>query len=109
VKNYIQDGQVIDFVLAFDVIGGTAYYINDIVVVAVQSVKAGKRAPMLCSGVVELPKNPGEAFLQGQATYWDGVNKRLTLNPSGTKRCGFTAEPALAGDANVRIFLYALS
>ena len=108
-KNYIQDGQIIDFIATTNTVAGQAYYINDIVVVAMLTVKAGQRCPMLCNGVVELPKAPSETFLQGQILYWDNVAKRLTLNSSGTKRCGFTAEPASFGDTNCRIYLYALS
>jgi len=108
-KNYIQDGQIIDFIATSNFVSGTAYSINDIVVVAMQTVAAGKRCPMLCSGVVELPKNPSETFLQGQLLYWDDTNKRLTRTASSNKRCGFSAEPAASGDMNCRIYLYALS
>lgn len=112
-KNYVQDGQVIDFVVTSNTVSGRAYFINDIVVVACASVTASPakpaRCPMLIYGVVELPKNPSEVFVQGQVVYWDNINSRLTLNASGTKRCGFSAEPAASGDANCRVYIYALS
>ncbi len=113
-KNYVQDGQIIDFTVTSSKVGGQAYYINDIVVVALQSVTASPakpaKCPMLIYGVVELPKNPSEVFAQGQVLYWGDTNKRLTLsNTFPNKRCGFSAEPALSGDANCRIYIYALS
>ena len=112
-KNYIQDGQVIDFLVTSNTVGGQAYYINDIVVVACLSVAATpaapKRCPMLIYGVVELDKALGETFSQGQVLYWNDSLKKLTRNVTGNKRCGFSAEPASSTDANCRIYLYALS
>ena len=108
-KNYIQDGQIIDFIAPSNTVAGTAYLINDIVVVAMLTVPAGQRCPMLCSGVVELPKNPSDTFQQGDLLYWDNTNKRLTRTQSGNKRCGFSAEPAASGDVNCRVYIYALS
>jgi len=112
-KNYVQDGQFIDFVMTSSTVAGTAYYINDIVVVAAASVVASPakpaRCPMLTYGVVELPKNSPEVFVQGQVLYWDNTNKRLTLVSSSNKRCGFSSEPALAGDNTCRVYIYALA
>ena len=108
-KNYRGDGETVDMTLGFDVTGGVAYIIQDIVAVAVQTVKAGKRAPMLMMGMVEMPKKPTDVMPPGKAVYWDNTNKYLTTTSSSNKKFGYTVESAASGDTTVTAYLYALS
>lgn len=108
-KNFRGEGEAVDMVVTFNCVGGNVYIVNDIVAIASRSSLANQKATFKIYGVFEVPKNPSEAMLPGQAVYWDAVNNRLTKTVGSNKKFGFTVESAQIGDPNVIAYLYALS
>lgn len=110
-KNFLQDGTVVPMTApAGGVTSGTAYLINAVVVCAMQDAAAGATFPAMIDGCMSLPKAAGLAIAEGALLYWDNTAKNLTTTSAGNTKCGFAyGGGALAGDATVKIRLYAQS
>jgi predicted RecA/RadA family phage recombinase len=99
-KNYVQHGHVLDLTApAGGVVSGTPYLIGSIFGVAVDTVAQGLPFPHGVDGVWgSLPKKTAEAWAEGQALYWDDVNKYLTTTAGSLKRVAFAVVAAQAAD-----------
>ena len=108
-KNFVQEGDVVNMKVGVAVTSGYVYLINDIIAIATISAGASDTAAFMLMGVFDVPKNPSELLPAGRAVYWDNTNKWLTATVGSNKKFGFTVEQANAGMTLVRAYLYALS
>ena len=69
-KNYIQDGNVIDFTAGATTVSGQVVVVGSIVGIAAADVANGKVGPLIVKGVVEIPAATAEITV-GAAVYWD--------------------------------------
>jgi predicted RecA/RadA family phage recombinase len=69
-KNYIQDGNVIDFTAGATIVSGQVVAVGSIIGVAAGDVANGKVGPLIVKGVVEIPAATAE-ILVGAPVYWD--------------------------------------
>lgn len=68
-KNYVQDGETIEFTAAADVKSGDAVVVGDLVVVSINDVASGEMGVGHATGVWSLPKASATTFSQGVAVY----------------------------------------
>lgn len=104
-KNFIKCGDTLTLTAPVGgVVGGTAYLIGAILVVAVASVAAGAQFEGRRVGVFTLPKATG-AWTEGALLYWDDTAKNLTTTSTSNRRIGCAAAAALSGDATGQVLL----
>ncbi|EKO3392592.1 DUF2190 family protein [Vibrio fluvialis] len=68
-KNYVQDGDTIDFIAAADVASGSPVALGALVGVALDDVKSGMQGVAATNGVWSLPKAAGIEIAQGVSVY----------------------------------------
>lgn len=70
-KNYVQDGNVIDWVATADTVSGAVVVVGSLVGVALTDIKSGETGSLLIEGVVELKKLSSAVIAQGKAVIFD--------------------------------------
>lgn len=78
-KNYIQDGDVLDLTLLADVASGGLVIQGSIVAVAQIAGKTGDIVPCKTTGVYDLPYGVNAAIVVGDKIYWDGAKVTKTV------------------------------
>lgn len=105
-KNFVQPGSTVTLTApAGGVVGGNAYLIGGLFVVAVFTAADGKPFAGKTIGVFDLPKTAGQAVSEAAALYWDNTNKVLTTTVGSNTKVGAAIQAALAADATVLIRL----
>ncbi len=100
-KNFIQEGDVLDITLSADVASGGVVVAGDLVGVAVTDGKNGETIAVSFDGVYELPKATG-AISVGAKLYWVVADGNISTTASGNKFLGYAAAAAVSGAATVR-------
>lgn len=106
-KNFVQDGKIINVTLAADLASGAALVVGAMVGVAVAGGKNGDtNVAVQLFGVFTLNKAAG-AVSQGAILYWDDTAKNVTTNSnSGANlKIGYAWAAALTGDATIPVTL----
>jgi predicted RecA/RadA family phage recombinase len=97
-KNFVQDGDIVTLTApGGGVVGGTAYKIGSLIVVATETVAAGLPFPALVEGVVTHAKAPSQAWTEGVKVYWDDTNKYFTTTSAGNTLAGVAAAAVDSG------------
>ena len=102
-KNYVGEGDVLNFVAAAAVLAGAGVLIGKRVGVSLADVAAGATGVASVTGVYSLPKLSTDAVAQGDLLYWDNTNKRLTVTATANTLAGYAAAASAAGVASVDI------
>lgn len=68
-KNYVQDGDTIDFIATADTASGDPVVLGDLVGVSLADVKSGVAGVAAANGVWSLPKAAGVEIAQGVSVY----------------------------------------
>jgi predicted RecA/RadA family phage recombinase len=98
-KKFIQDGKTMDFVTAGAVAADSVIeMVNSIGIALAAATASGQTIPVAMEGVVELPKETGIAFTQGQKVYWDATNDRVDATNTNIP-CGLAWRAQASGDA----------
>lgn len=104
-KNFIQDGNTIDYKVAGSTIkGGDLRMIEDVAAVAVTDGAVGETVAMHTSGVFEVPKDTG-VIKQGQKVYTTGSS--VGTSETGAKFAGYAWEEAASTATTVLVKLNA--
>ena len=102
-KNFIQDGNTINYTVAgTPVKGGELRMVGDVAAVAVTDGAVGETIAMHVTGVYELPKGTG-AITQGAAVYADAGGTGIVATAEGNKFAGYAWEEAAAEAATVLV------
>lgn len=104
-KNFVQEGDVLDLVLTADVASGGVTVQGAIVGVAQKAGKIGDTVPHKTSGVFDLPYGVATAVAAGDKLYWDGA--KLTKTVSTNAYFGHATAARLSGAATARAKLIA--
>lgn len=104
-QNYIESGEIKDFVLSGTVTSGSIVEMGDLVGVALGSGVSGQTVAVKLEGVFTLEKVTG-AITLGQKLYSNGSGKVSTSDNSGAyKYIGKAWTAAASGDATVSVKL----
>lgn len=102
-KNFIQDGNTINYTVADTAIkGGEIRMVGDVAAVAVTDGAVGETIAMHVTGVYELPKGTG-AITQGAPVYVDAGGTGIVATEEGNKFAGFAWEAADAEATTVLV------
>ncbi len=116
-KNFIQNGRVIDVVLTNGLAAGSPVFLGSgasstpgSCLVGISSNPGDGVTPIAVSlcGVYSLPKhNVGETYGQGDLLYWDATNSRVTnsTNSGANKFIGYAWTAQAATDATCEVRL----
>ena len=112
-KNFIQDGKVLDWrnQSGTDAISGDTIKIGAVLGVACHDIPAGAVGSLRVAGSFDLPKATGESWKMGDALSWDASAGALTKvgnlapNAGDLERCAFAVRPA---EASARVGVAAI-
>jgi predicted RecA/RadA family phage recombinase len=106
-KNFIEEGKVIQHVLVADVVAGGVVKIGNLLGVAVTSGVTGDTIAVALHGVYELPKLSSDNMMLGLPVYWDTTPGECTLTSDlgNNKLIGYVWKAAGAGTTTVQVLL----
>lgn len=104
-KNYIQDGNVIDVVLAAIIVSGAALKVGSLFGVAQKSGAIGETVGLVTTGVFDLPYGVAATVSVGDLIYWDDTAKTVTKTSSGNTKVGIAVQAAASADPTLRVKL----
>src|SRR5262245_39699632 len=101
-KNFIQPGKTVTLPAPYALASGEGFLIGKIFAVANGSAAAGVDVEGVTEGVFALPKvvTTPEAWVIGDAIYWDAVQKACTIVSTGHVHIGVAVRPAEAADTS---------
>ena len=103
-KNFIHEGDVLNYTAGANIASGQFVLIGAIGGVAIGAIANGATGAVRVKGVFSVPKASG-AVTQGAKLYWDATNSVLTTTASGNTIVGVAAAAAQSGDATAQILL----
>lgn len=93
-KNFVQQGEVLELVAPYDVTGGAGVKVGSHFGIAVNSAVAGEAVQVKRLGVFNVEKTSAQAWAVGALVYWDDTNKAFTTTASGNTVVGVATEVA---------------
>jgi len=104
-KNFVQDGNVIDYTAATGISSGDLVLIGTTLAVAVTDIPAGATGALAVEGVYRLPK-AAVAIQAGEKLVWDASTGYLTNSEHATAAGdliggALAVKPAAPGDSHV--------
>lgn len=107
-KNFIQDGKIIDYTVATTAIkSGDIRMLEDLAAVAVTDGAIDDTIAMNVTGVYELPKATSNTIKQGQKVYVDTTTGNITTTATNNKPAGTAWEAAAAAATTALVKLNA--
>ncbi len=108
-KNFIQDGCVIDVVAPVGgLTSGQFYVLGALFGVVAATVAQGDTVALHREGVFTLPKTTGETWSVGDKLYWDANAAKFTKTAAASKPLGVAAAVAASGDATGAVSIEAV-
>lgn len=104
-QTLINEGEVLDVVLAADATTDVPFLLGDLLVVPVKNGLSGETIACVAQGNVELPKVTGTAIAVGVKVYWDNTAKNITTTTSGNKHVGYSSFAAASGATTIPVLL----
>jgi predicted RecA/RadA family phage recombinase len=104
-KNFIQDGNVINVVAGAAIASGDPVKQGAFIGVAASTVLTGETVPVNISGVFEVPCLSTDVVAQGDALYFDESESRLTLSAGPNDLAGYAWSAKANGVATVEVRL----
>lgn len=99
-QNYIQPGEVIDYIVPSSTTfaAGDVVLAGTIVGIALGGGTEGETIPVKVTGVFEVAKTTGEAWTVGALVYWDSSEEEFTTTSSGNTLAGKAVAAAGSSD-----------
>lgn len=105
-KNFVQDGDVLDLTAPYDVASGDGFLVGShIFAVAVAAALSGAAVRGKRTGVFDLKYTVAADIAAGAKVYWDNSAKNVTGTASSNKLIGTCVVAGLSGDATIRVQL----
>jgi predicted RecA/RadA family phage recombinase len=104
-KNYIQEGDTLNFTANEAITAGQMILVTGVVGVAINDVASGAVGVLATKGVFEVAKEGTDAPSQGQILYYNATNKTATVTASTNKVIGYAWTAAASGDSTVQVRL----
>ena len=102
-KNYIQEGERIQYTAGADITSGQMVLVSKRLGVATADIANGDVGVLAMDGVYEIAKLSTDVVAQGDLLYWDNVNSRLTLTATSNTLAGYAHAAAGNGVTTVKI------
>ena len=102
-KNFIQEGQHMDYANTAAVVSGQAILIGIKLGVSLKDYAVNELGAYRVTGVISLPKKAADAPAAGAALYWDNTNKYITVTAAGNTYAGWAFAAAAGADSTVAI------
>ena len=102
-KNFVQEGNVIDHVATATRASGAVVLMGTKIGVCVGDIANGATGVVRVEGVFTIAKLSTDVVAQGAALYWDNTNSRLTVTASGNTYAGYATAAAGNGATTVNI------
>ncbi|MFZ3289264.1 MAG: DUF2190 family protein [Telluria sp.] len=103
-KNYIQEGDVLDYTAGGAAIAaGAIALMGKRIGVVLADIAANAIGAVSVTGVWSIAKLATDVVAQGDLLYWDAANSRLTKSDVGNTLAGYAATAAGNGVATVSI------
>lgn len=96
-KNFIQDGDVLELAAPYAVNSGAGALIGSCFGVATKTLANAEVGNFAIKGVFELAKVGSQAWTVGAKIYWDNTNKYCTTTSSGNTLIGVAVEAVGSG------------
>lgn len=104
-KNYIEEGNRLQFTVGADTAAGAGVLVGKRLGVAANAILNGAVGVLAMEGVFELPKLSTDVVAAGALLYWDDTNKRLTTTATSNTLAGYAQAASGNGVATVNIML----
>lgn len=104
-KNYVQQGDVLDLAAPYDVASGAGFLIGQIFAVATAAALSTKPVEGKTTGVFDLKYTVAATAAVGDLIYWDDTAKNVTKTASSNKKIGYCVKAAASADATMRVRL----
>lgn len=104
-KNFIQEGDRLQYTAGADITSGSGVLVGVRLGVAATDIANGAVGILAMCGVFELPKLSTDVVAQGALLYWDNTNKRLTVTATSNTLAGYAFAAAGNGVATVNIHI----
>ena len=109
IAEFVQEGDVVDYVPGADVAAGDVVVQTDLVGITKRDIKAGAHGALCVRGVFEVPKasGVGTAIAAGATVYWDVAEQVAKTNSEAgaNKLLGKTVAATVDADTLVRVRL----
>ena len=102
-KNYIQEGDVLNFTAGANVSSGQPVLIGKRLGIALSDVASGANGSLAVEGVFTVTKVTADVVGQGELLYWDAAASKLTTTSAGNTLAGYAAAAAGNGVTTVEI------
>lgn len=105
-KNFVQDGNILDLDPGATVAAGTGCLFGAALfgVAAVDAV-SGTKSAFVVSGVVDIAKTSALAIAVGDRLYWDATNKVVNKTATAQQHVGIAVEAAANPSSTVKMLL----
>ena len=104
-KNHIQNGAVIDLVLAGSILSGGCLLVGQLFGVAQKGGVTGDTVGLATEGVFDLPYGVAATVAVGDLIYWDDTAKNVTKTASTNKKVGYAVSSAASAAPLLRVRL----
>lgn len=104
-KNWTQDGEVLDLLAPYAVTSGGGMKIGAIIAIAQTSAASGAAVLGDRRGIYTAAKATGQAWAVGDKLYWDDTAKVFTTTASANTLCGCAMAIAASGDTTGSVLL----
>jgi len=104
-KNFVQEGKVLDHVLAAVAVSGGVVALPAGIGIATVSGEIGEKIALAVEGVVRLPKKAATVMAFGAKVAWDSTPGEITTVLADGVACGMVSKAALSADTQVEVKL----
>jgi len=104
-KNYVQRGDVLDYVATATITSGDVIEFTDCIGVAAKDAVSGATVAVAMTGVFNLAKVAATAWSLGDKLYWDATNNELTTTATANIPVGIAAADAASADTTAKVLL----
>ncbi len=104
-KNFVQNGEILEVVAPYEVQSGGGVKVGSIFGFAVTYAAAGETVDIKRHGVFDHAKLPAQAWTQGAPIYWDDATKQLTTTSTSNLLVGAAAAAAANPSAVGRVVI----
>ena len=103
-KNFIQKGNTVTFTAPQDLVSGSGVVVGSVFGIASNDAAKDEDVELQLTGVVEINKNVGEVWKQGDLIYWTQKDKCATKEAAGNLLIGISVKADNnSGSAAVRL------